>query len=265
MAYRDPSRPRPIWPYAVAAVVLGLGVVGFFVVRDLIAFGRPIPEFPLLADDPDPSLRGTVAYYAVVADPKTQPTGGCVRVVAAAGVPSRDVLCFEADDDDTGPQLAFLPDGRLEVTMFSWPLDQPLVASWQKIVDVRTGEMEDVPDDQLPGAPVPPGATTTPAGDRIAATSQGNHAELVLTDADGVSRRLWSADVSPEYSMRVIWAPGWEWILAYDGRLLSVSIGDPAQVRVLVEEPTAWGGFGSTDPPLAVFAVTDADLLEGED
>ena len=150
------ERRPPIWPFIVVALVLGLVVVGFFVVRDLIAFGRPAPEFPALADAPDPSLHGTVAYFAMVGDPKTQIQSGCVRVVAAAGAPSQDVLCVTDAGYDTGPQLAFLPDGRLEVTMFSWPTDQPLVVAWQKIVDVRTGETEDVPA-AAPGGSLGPG------------------------------------------------------------------------------------------------------------
>ena len=264
MADQSASDRWSIWPFIVGAVALAAVVVGFFVVRDLIAYGRPVPEFPSLADDPDSSLHGTVAYFAMDTEPKTQINSGCVRVVAAAGSPSRDVLCLTDEGYDTGPQLAFLPYGRLEVTMFSWPTDQPLVVAWQKIVDVRTGETEDVSAAQIPAAPVAMGPTATPAGERITATSQGNSAELVLTDADGGSRTLWSAEVSPEYSIKAFWAPDWEWVLACDGRLLVVTIDDPAQVRVLVAETGGLGGWGSTEPPLALFAVTDLNLLELE-
>ncbi|MCU0282237.1 MAG: hypothetical protein MUE66_10620 [Acidimicrobiia bacterium] len=253
---------RPVWPYVVGAVVLALVVGGFFLVRDLIAFGRPAPEFPALADAPDRSLRGTVAYFAMVGDPKTQIQSGCVRVVAAAGAPSQDLLCVTDAGYDTGPQLAFLPDGRLEVTMFSWPTDQSLVVAWQKIVDVRTGETEDVPPAQLPAAPaVESGATVTPTGEQIIARNGGNQSSLTLATPDGAARTLWSGEVSPEYSIQAIWAPNWDWVLAYDGRLLVVTVDDPAQVRVLVAEPAGLGGWGSTDPRIATYAVTDLDLL----
>jgi len=259
------SSQRPIWPYIVGAVVLALAVGGFFLVRDLIAFGRPAPEFPALADAPDPSLHGTVAYFAVAAtDPKEQATGGCVRVIATAGSPSREVLCITEADFDTGPQLAFLPDGRLEVTMFSWPTDQPLVVAWQKIVDVRTGETEDVPAAQWPAAPAEPGPTVSSTGAQIRATSRNNTAELVLIDATGASRLLWSAEVNLEYSMQVTWAPNGEWALASDPRLLVVTVGDPAEIRVLVEDPTGLGGWGSTEPPIRAYAVTGLDLLAGD-
>lgn len=264
MAYRDPSHRRPIWPYVVAVAVLGLVAVGWYAVRELGAYSRSAPEFPSLVEEPDPSVRGTVAYYAVVGAEKEQPSGGCVRVVSAAGAPSQDVLCFDAGDFDTGPQLVFLPDGRLEVTMFSWPTDEPLVALWQKIVDVRTGEVEEVASDLLPAGPVAAGPTVAPDGSRIEAVVRNKTAELVMTAPDGSSRTLWSAEVSPEYSMRAVWSPDGQWVLAHDDRLLRVTLGDPADIRILVEDPTGWGGFFSTDPPLAIFAVTDADLLDAD-
>ena len=217
-------------------------------VRDLIAFGTPAPEFPSLADAPDPSLHGTVAYFAMVGDPKTQIDGGCVRVVAAAGAPSKELLCVTDAGHDTGPQLVFLPDGRLEVTMFSWPTDQPLVAVWQKVVDVRTGEIEEVPAAQLPAAPSAQGVTVTPTGEQIVADNGGNEAGLVLIAADGASRTLWSAEVSPDYSIEAIWAPNWEWVLAYDGRLLVVTVDDPARSGSWWPSPEGWAAGAAPIP-----------------
>jgi hypothetical protein len=261
MADQDPSGRRPIWPFVAVALVVALVVIGLFLIRDLIAFGTPAPEFPALADAPDPSLHGTVAYFAMAGDPKTQINSGCVRVVAAAGAPSKELLCVTDAGYDTGPQLAFLPDGRLEVTMFSWPTDQPLVAGWQRVVDVRTGEIQDVPAAQLPAAPSVQGMAVTPTGEQIVADTGGNKAGLVLIAADGASRTVWSAEVSPDYSIHAIWAPNWEWALAYDGRLLVVTVDEPARIRVLVAEPGGLGGWGSTDPQIATYAVTEADLL----
>ena len=92
------------------------------------------------------------------------------------------------------------------------------------------------------------------------ADNGGNESSLVLI-TDGAARTLWSAEVSPEYSIEAIWAPNWDWVLAYDGRLLVVTVDDPAQVRVLVAEPAGLGGWGSTDPRIVTYAVTDLDLL----
>ncbi len=262
MAEHEPRR-RPLWPYIVTALVIGLAVVGFFLVRDLIAYGRPVPEFPSLADSPDASLRGTIAYFASEYDEATQTGSGCVWVVAAAGAPSRELtsLCFRDEDFLTGPQLAFLPDGRLQVTMFRWPTDRPLEVAWQKIVDVATGDVEEVPANQLPEAPIAPDPGVGPAGEAISAVAEGGRAEIVLTDAAGNARILMSATVSSEYRIRAAWGPGGDWILADDGRLLIVTLDDPAITRVLVAEHGGVGGYGSTDPLMVTFAATGADLL----
>ena len=87
-----------------------------------------------------------------------------MRVVAASGAASQDVLCVTDAGYDTGPQLAFLPDGRLEVTMFSWPTDQPLVVAWQKIVDVRTGDDGGCPSGGVAGGSLGPGRDGDPDG-----------------------------------------------------------------------------------------------------
>ena len=262
----QPSHGKPMWPYVVGAIVVGLGVIAFFLIKGIKEYNRPAPEFPSLADSPDPSLHGTVAYFADTYDEATQTGSGCVRLVAAAGGPSRELtgLCFTDEDGLTGPQLAFLPDGRLQVTMFRWPTDQPLVVAWQKIVDVATGEVEEVPAGQLPAAPFPLAPGVGPAGETIRAKSTGGHAEIVLIDAAGTERTLMSATVSPEYQIRATWGARGEWILADDGRLLVVTLGDPAATRVLVAAHGGVGGYGSTDPLLVTFAVTDADLLTPE-
>jgi len=83
----------------------------------------------------------------------------------------------------------------------------------------------------------------------------------VLTGAHGVSRTLWSADVSPEYSIEAIWAPDGQWVLAHDGRLLVVTPDDPARIRVLVADRAGWAARPAPIP-MHVFAVTGADLLE---
>lgn len=115
-ATRGPSRRRRAVLVATACVVALLVVVGFLAVRE---FGRPLPAFPSLAQTPDASLHGTVAYFAE--------GSRCVRIVAAAGQPAKDLLCVPEPDmaravelgtKEDGPQLVWRADGRLEVTMF---------------------------------------------------------------------------------------------------------------------------------------------------
>ena len=133
----------------VAAVVVA---IGFVIVSVVIDRSWQRTEFESLAEHPDSSLQGTIAYLA--------DDSQCVRIAAAAGQPAKDVLCLESQDVAKatklgkliGPQLVWLPDGRLEVTMFRMtdPPGPTFRAGWQKIVDVRTGVVEDVPAADVP-------------------------------------------------------------------------------------------------------------------
>lgn len=237
--FQQPGR-RAVWLYVVVAVVLGLAAAVFFVVRGLSAYGRPNPEFPSLVDAPDPSLVGTVAY--------TEVGGSCVRVVAAAGGPSRDVLCFEGNEGE-GPQLVFLADGRLEVTMFDWPAEQPIRGAWQKIVDIGTGAVEDTAAAEVPDTPTQAAEPAVgPSGERLVASSEGGRITIVLEGPTG-SQTLLSAEGNPDYRLAIppVWSPDRQWILAQEadeGRLLLITVSDSPQTRVLVEHPASFISSG---------------------
>jgi hypothetical protein len=253
---------------AVAVVVPVVVVLGSLLAIGIFhaVEGRPVPSFPSLAADPDPSLHGTVAYY----DQATR----CVRIVAAAGSPSKDVLCLppwtpdperlKTEGKEIGPQLAWRTDGRLEVTMMFMPVTEekrgaPPVPGWQKLVDVATGAVEDVPAADVPSsASAVGGPVVNGDGERLAWTSneQTGRVKVTVTGADG-TRTLLSAHGPGEYGYRlstVAWAPDGRWIVADDGRILVITPTDPPRTRVLVD-----GGGGSTEYP--TFAVTATDLL----
>jgi hypothetical protein len=273
---QPPSRPpsrRWTWIVlgAVAAVVLLLvGLVlgfgaGLFHPHD----GRSVPTFPSLAEHPDRSLHGTVAYYAN--------DTGCVRITSASGQLSKDVLCIAPKDltvkpqqgvKPAGPQLVWLPGDRLEVTMFYWsaPSGGPpeYSSGWQKIVDVRTGKVADVPAAQVPDTPnTTTQATTSPSGERISYTFDplSGRAKVMLTDSTG-TRTLLSVRGPGEYTYQfgpVFWAPNWQWIAAGDdGRILVITPGTPSRTRVLVTGSGGGAGGGTYGP---AFAVTGSDLL----
>lgn len=174
------TTPRGLGPVlAVAAVMLAV-VVGL-----IIGFGaglfhpnesRALPEFGSLSEQPDTSLHGTVAFFAA--------DTGCVRIVAASGLSARNALCISAADlavkpelgiKPAGPQLVWLPDGRLQVTMFLWrpqPGAPVYSAGWQKIVDVATGKVDIVPTSQVPSTPnTSTESSVNPQGDRAADAS----------------------------------------------------------------------------------------------
>jgi len=243
---------------AVAALLLGLVVVPF-----LVAVTWQKPEFESLAEHPDSSLHGTVAYFA--------DQSACVRIVAAAGRPAKDVLCLKDQDvseamqkgKEIGPQLVWLPDGRLEVTMFrmSDPPGPTFRPGWQKVVDVGSGAVQDIP---VADSPSETDLTSHPAvapdGARISLES--DNSEVVLTEG-AVSRTLLSVDRPPDHSyglLSAFWSPTWRWVAADDGRILIITTDDPAVTRVLTDESTSVA-FGGDDERVARFAVTDLNFL----
>ena len=234
--------------------------------------GSAVPTFASLADHADRSLGGTVAYY----DQRT----GCIRIVAAAGRPSKKVWCLPAEGPSTwveegkpvGPQLVWRPDGRLEVTMFRMKPEPgsdkksapPLTPGWQKIVDVRTGAVEDVPAAKVPSTPnSTTEATVSARGERVSFTAdaQTGKVKVTLTDASG-ARMLLSVHGPGEYGYDfgpVFWAPNWKWIAAADdGRILVITPTNPPVTRVLVTGSGGGAGGGTAGPE---FAVTDANIL----
>lgn len=247
----------------VAGLVLGFGG-GLFHGHD----GRRLPAFPSLADQPDVSLHGTVAYFAN--------DTGCVRIVAASGQTSRDLLCIPPKDTavrpqqgvkPAGPQLVWLPGDRLEVTMFLWkpsPGTPVYSAGWQKIVDARTGKVEEVPAPQVPSTPnLSTEPSVNPNGERVGFALDGGSGSVTvtLTDRSG-TRTLLSARGPGEYGYRfgpVFWVPNYQWIAASDdGRILVITAGPPPVTRVLVTGSGGGAGGGTAGP---AFAVTSTDLL----
>ena len=245
------------------AVVCGMAIAVLTLAVGLLVGPHEAPAFASLADHPDPSLHGTVAYLS--------DRTGCVRVRAASGTPVKDVYCIPAQDvtraqklgKEVGPQLVWRPDGRLEITMFRMtdPPGPGFRPGWQKVVDVRTGAVQDVPAGDVPSEPdrsTHPGVS--PTGQRVTWTSTDNgHVEVVLHEG-ARSRTLLSAQGPGEGTYRLaaaFWAPGWQWIAADDGRILVMTTGHPARTRILTNESTR----GAFDPELARFAVTGADLL----
>lgn len=263
----DPAPPPPARSHRVRwALLAGLGVVVVAVVLTVIVVGRqtltrPVPAFPSLAEHPDPALHGTVAYLG---------EGGCIRVVAASGGPSKQVWCLPPQDigkaeklgKEQGPQLVWRPDGRLEVTMFRMtdPPGPNFRAGWQKLLDVRTGQVEDVPQADVPSAA---NRTTHPStsstGQTVSWTSEAASGRIrIVLHEDGGSRTLLAAQGPGEYTYglsAVFWSPDGTWIAADDGRVLVVTPGD-AVTRVLVK-PADVGFPGE----LARFAVTAEDIL----
>lgn len=252
---------------AVVALLV-VGAIGLVVAR-VLGGGGEVPSFASLVEAPDPSIVGTVAY--VDGDQ-------CVSAVPAGGGASRQLLCLppidpalaEVEGKPMGPQLVWLPDGRLEVTMVNMdvsgkkggepPAFRP---SWQKIVDVRTGEVIDVPESQLPAVlDTSTRPTVSPDGTEVGFTSKSDsgHVTVFLTDADGARRTLLDVDGPDKYvyGLRAaFWAPDFSYVVADDGRILVITLDDPSVTRELVVNANLFGD----QPEDASFAVTSAELL----
>lgn len=233
----------------IVFLIVGMGTCAYIGVRNM---NTEPPDFPLLNENPDPNLHGTVAYL----DEATW----CVRIVAASGADSRQVYCLDQKAGGEGPALAWLPDGRLEMIMYDFPSHQPLTLRWRKIVDVTTFEVEDASLEGLPDEPVPnmpPGPT--PDGRSIMIESAGGGTISILIE-DGTSyRSLLNASGNNNYGILgsyPIWSPDYEWLLVHDGRLLIVTVADPAVTRILVVNPVGFPGSG-----IPGVAITAADLL----
>lgn len=266
----SPPRHRALW-VLLGAVALAVALVGAALVQYLVSSGRPVPPFPSLADRPDPALHGTVAYYA--------DASRCVRVVAAAGRPSKQVFCLPEPDPavaktagkEVGPQLVWRSGGRLEVTVFrmSDPAASGLVPvlhpGWQRLVDVRTGAVSDVPAARVPSAPdLGTRSAVDPSGRRLVTSSDPatGRVRVRLVEA-GRTRTLLAAQGPGEHTyglLAAFWSPDARWVAVDDGRLLVLTTGEPPVARVLTDESRSVA-FGGDDPRISRFAVTAADLL----
>jgi hypothetical protein len=273
-----PTRHRK-WPWLAATAAIVVVALVAYVARDLQNINRPLPEFASLAENPDPTLTGTVAYY--------ESTTVCVRVVDASGGASRDAYCLDpipsSDGPVTGPHLAWREDGRLEVTAFSWPPEEEMTGAWQRLIDVRTGEVEDVPLEEVPGSPTPspiPAVAVGPDGEELVAEVRDDRLVIEVTD-NGTMRTLLESEPGPSHSYSVgngqqpMWSPNGEYVVLSDGRLLLTTVGDPSTTRILVE----YGGEEGVDPEVGVedgfgccwasdsirrFAVTDQVLVPSD-
>ena len=252
----------------IVALVMLVAGVGFLLVSRLGAESRPLPGFESLALRPDPALKGSIAYFSN--------DNGCVRVRGASGTPVRNALCLADFAQPTGsggadgrplvgPQLRWLRDGRLEVTMFR-PSSRPgrvFDPGWQRVVDVSTGEVQDVPARRVSSRPNVAGELrSNDSGQRLFIRSDpdSGHVEVSLVDQFGM-RTLMSADgpAGAGYGIRgnAVWSPDGTWAVVDEGRLVVMTAtSDPPLTRVLSDEQVRGG-----DGLYPTFAVTSRPLL----
>ena len=239
----EPSRRRRSPARKVLVVVVAIVVVigGFFFARALYwAVLQPTPDFASLATTPDPSLTGTVAFLEPGDD-------RCVYVVAASGGEPRELAC----EDGLAGELAWRDDGRLQSTVYPGADSDDDPRSW--IIDPATGELEQVPADEIPPyREWPENAWPGPNGEEVTCKNGGGKLTLRLT-IDGLTRTLLSTAAPSTYCMHIAtWNQDGSWFVVTDDldRLLLVTTADPSVTRLLVD-----GGYWP--------AVTDAEQSLG--
>ena len=259
---------RWLGPLLIAGGVALAGVaLAVVVLRDLERRDLPPPAFASLLDQPDASLRGSVAFIVEVKDPKatgkdTTRRSACARVVSASGARSKDAYCWSIDEEALATTV-WQDDGRLLVTAFDAPVgENRTVPRWGKLVDVATGATEDVPEQKVgDGARPERGPTTDPDGNRLIEEGGDGTAHILLQGAEASRTLLRIDEANPDWGIASgpVWSPDFEWVLSWDGvRLLLTTVDEPS-TRVLA--PEASGGAFAYDVP--TFDITEREFLEG--
>jgi hypothetical protein len=168
--------------------------------------------------------------------------------MAAAGQSSKEVYCIsdepievmEEKGKPIGPHLAWLPDGRISITMYRMtPVPGPEVRpGWQRLVDPLTGVVEEVPERDVPQvASVLDHPTVRPDGAQFTTVSDEGAAVVSVTK-DGQTRILLDVSGDPRsYRMApTYWSPDFTWIVADDGRILIINPTDPATTWLLTDD-----------------------------
>lgn len=254
------GRWRPVLIVGAVVVVAVLAFLGVAAVRDFQRQALPTPSFPSLADAPDASLRGTVAFISEakrIDDPRRQ---ACARVALVSGASARDVYCWPIDQSAQATAV-WADDGRLLVTSFREPQGNSVPEpEWAKYVDVATGAVEDVPADRLGiGSEPSSGPRMNSEGQRLLLESGGGEAVIHLFGPGDEERNLLEVtDANPGWGIQAgpVWSPDFVWVMSWDSALLVTTTDDTPRTRTLAQEASA-SPYGFDQPN---FSIREEDL-----
>jgi len=219
------------------SVVASVGVIGLVVGLVLTLAIIPVPAFPLLADQPDSSIPGTVAFSRWESD------GQCISTLPAGGGEEHLVIC----DQNIGFgefTPGWTPDGLLIIEEFRANSDL------FRLVDPETGDTVERMTFEMESVAREPirinnfGVST--AGMTVEVDGPRGEPRLFVYGESTPERTVLAAEGGPaDYWFNwAAWSPDAEWILVQDteGRVLIVSAtGDP-NPRILVEDIDSWMG-----------------------
>ena len=239
---------------ALGGLVAAAAVIAGF---NLIALANP--DFDSLPSRPNPQLRGTVAYF----DSRT----GCVRAVAAAGTPSKEVYCLgeQRRAGEVGVDLAWVGAGELQLTMLRRAANghgESYEPAWQRVVDVVSLEAAETSESRLSGGwsrSVRP--TVDNHGNRLEAVNVNGFVRVSLENDSGTSRTLFEAQGHPRsYRLHsAFFSPDSAYVLSDDGGVLITTVNEPSVTMRLAPQYQGERAGGA----LNWFAVTEWDLQNG--
>ncbi len=219
---------------AVVSIVAAVSVLTL-VTAVIFVFGViPLPDFPSLADQPDPSIPGTVAY---VEFGDTQ----CLTTVPASGGDTREVWCsmnYVEYPSWTADGLLVVLDDNAEPTYL--------------LIDPNTGtEVERIPQGNQTGeepGPLPyPSNVRQERADGAMVFTEGFRGgeSSVIVRLDGTDQTILTVEDAPsDYSfIDTQWSPDGEWVLVSDseGRLIIVGADGNPGARILMDGLERYG------------------------
>ena len=216
----------------VTSIIASLVVVGVVVALVLTFAVIPLPDFPLLAENPDPDIPGQVAFA------NWENGDLCVHVVQASGGESSEVLC----DGNIGFgefTPGWTPDGLLIIEEFG-PSGEEF-----KLIDPASGETVDRIEfrtDEV-GGPIGRDFVVYEDGNNVFVDGDRDVSQVILEDSDGTERVALEAEGPADY--RFDWArlsPDREWALVQDseGRLIVIATEGAPNARILAEDVDGW-------------------------
>jgi hypothetical protein len=213
---------------AVVAVSASVVVIIAVLVVVLVFGVIPLPDYPSLADHPDASIPGSVAFI-------TEGDPPCLGVVSASGGPSTELRCGVVEMGTLG----WTSDGLIITIDFS--SSTPLYL----LVDPASGEIVDtVPADVNEPKPLVWESQSTRADGAVLLTDGARGTTTVkvrLPNQDPVP--ILTADGPHDYSFTTAtWSPDGQWVLVVDseGRILVVGENGTPTARVLVQSASPW-------------------------
>jgi hypothetical protein len=229
---------------AVVAVSASVLVVVAVLVIVLVFGVIPLPDYPSLAEQPDASIPGTVAFI-------TDGQPACLGVVPASGGVATEVRCGAVELGTLG----WTSDGKIITIDFTTSTARYL------IIDPTSGEIIDtVPAGVDEPTPLVREPESTRADGAVLITDNTRGATAVkLRSPNQDPVTILSADGPQDYSFDVAtWSPDGQWVLVVDseGRILIVGASGSPGARLLVEGASRWmnaawymPGFPGVDLP----------------